>query len=647
MSAFPHLFEPIQLGPRRAPNRVMRLATVTNLAEQSQVGDRLIANYRDVARGGAGTLVTEALRVHPSDRGRYTAILMYRPEVVAGLRRLADAIHAEGALIIAQLNHGGRQHFGRRLPTLWAPSAIACPRSGGVPHAMTAAEVEEVIEGFVLAATHAREGGLDGVEIHGAQGHLVGQFVSPFSNQRTDDWGGSFEKRLRFPREILRRVRARVGRDFVVGYRLGVEEFSPGGLTFEDSKRVARALADDGLTDYLSLSQGNFNSLEMHLPDRHFPPVPFLDLHAGIKAAVGALPVITCSRIKTPAEAEAIVAAGKADMIGLCRALVADPEWAAKARSGRADDIRLCIACNHCWALVTDAEPIACTINVTLGREVELGSPAPAPRPRHVVVVGGGPAGLEAARIAAGRGHRVTLLEQSDQLGGKTRLAEEVPHHEEVALVRPFLVREIERLGVTVRTGVEATADVVAAEAPDAVIVATGATPIAPELPGDDSVPVSSSGGVIVAGMLPGDNLVIVDEDAYHWAAAVIDAAKEQGKTVWVVTRFFEVLRELPMVSRIVMLRGLDEHRVVLRPNAFVDRIEGGGVVLRHYLSGREEHVPKVAAVVWVGPQHANDELREGLAARGITDVRVVGDAYMPRRLTDAIREGHLAGRAV
>ncbi|MBI2216741.1 MAG: FAD-dependent oxidoreductase [Candidatus Rokubacteria bacterium] len=646
-SAFPRLFEPIQLGPRRAPNRVMRLATVTNLAEQNQVGDRLITHYRDVARGGAGTIVTEALRVHPSDRGRYAAILMYRPEVVPGLRRLADTVHAEGALLVAQLNHGGRQHFGRRLPTLWAPSAIACPRSGGVPHAMTAAEIEEVIAGFVLAAEHAREGGLDGVEVHGAQGHLVGQFVSPFSNQRTDAWGGSLENRLRFPREILCRIRARVGRDFTVGYRLGVEEFSPGGLTLEDSKQVACALAEDGLVDYLSLSQGNFNSLEMHLPDRHFPAVPFLDLHAGIKAAVGALPVVTCSRIKTPVEAEEILAAGKADMIGLCRALVADPEWPVKARTGRAAAIRLCIACNHCWALVTDGEPIACAINATLGRELELGPPAPAPRPKHVVVVGGGPAGLEAARIAAGRGHRVTVLEQSDQLGGKTRLAEEIPHHEEVALVRHFLISEVERLGVTVRTNVEATAELVAAEAPDAVILAAGATPLGPELPGDDSVPVSSSGGVVVAGMLPGDNLVIVDEDAYHWAAAVIDTATQQGKTVWIVTRFFEVLRELPMVSRIVMLRGLDEHRVVLRPNAFVDRIEGGGVVIRHYLSGREERVPKVAAVVWVGPQKANDELREALETRGISDVRVIGDAYMPRRLTDAIREGYLAGRAV
>jgi len=644
---FPRLFEPIQLGPRCAPNRIMRLATVTNLAEQNQVGDRMFAHYREVARGGAGTLVTEALRVHWSDGRRPSALLMYEPAVVPGLRRLADAVHAEGALLIAQLNHGGRQHFSRRLPTLWAPSAIACPRSGGVPHEMTPAEIEEMIDGFARSATHAQEGGLDGVEIHGAQGHLIGQFVSPYSNGRTDDWGGSLDNRLRFPREIICRVRERVGRDFVVGYRLGVEEFTPGGISIEDSQEVAGALVAGGLVDYLSLSQGIFNTLEMHLPDRHFPAAPFLALHAQIKAAVGAFPVVTCSRIRTPAEAEEILAGGKADVVGLCRALVADPEWPAKARVGQADRIRLCIACNHCWALVTDGEAIACTVNAAAGREHELGPLAPAGQARRVIVVGGGPAGLEAARVAAARGHDVTVLEQSDQVGGKVRIAEELPHHEDVGLIRRFLAGEVERLGVRVRTDTEATPALVAAERPDAVVIAAGATPVAVDIPGDGSVPVSSSGGVVVAGMLPGESIVIVDEDAYHWAAAVIETAAQQGKTVWVVTRFFEVLKELPMVSRIVTLRSLDQQGVILRPNACVDRLDRGDVVLRNYLSGREERIPKVAAVIWVGPQQANDALAAELRGRGIPDVRVIGDAYAPRRMTDAIREGHFTGRAL
>ncbi|MBI4629761.1 MAG: FAD-dependent oxidoreductase [Candidatus Rokubacteria bacterium] len=646
-TAFPRLLAPIQLGPKRAPNRVMRLATVANLGERGGVGDRMLAHYAAAARGGAGAIVTEALRVHASDRGRDGAVVLYERHAIPGFRRLAEAVHGEGALLIAQLHHGGRQHFSRRVPTLWAPSPIACPRSGGVPHEMTPAEIEDVIRGFVASALHAREAGLDGVEIHGAQGHLIGQFVSPFSNQRTDEWGGSFENRLRFPRRIIQAVRDRAGRDVIVGYRLGVEEFTPGGVTLEDSQRVARELAREGLIDYLSLSQGNFNTLETHLPDRHFPLMTYLDLHAAIKAAAGALPVVACTRVQTPAQAEAILAAGKADMVGLCRALIADPDWVAKARSGRGEDIRLCIACNHCWGVIVEGEPIACTVNPLAGREHELGPLVPARAPRRIIVAGGGPAGLEAARVAAERGHHVTVFEQTERLGGKVRIAEEVPHHEEMGHAIQFLIRQVERLGVTVRTGAEATADLIAAERPDAVVVATGATPLAPEVPGDDSVPVSTSAGVVLAGLMPGDNIVIMDEDAFSWAAAVIETAAQQGKKVTVVTRFFEALKELPAVSRIATLRALDQQGVALRPNTFVDRMDNGDVVLKHYYSGREERIPKVAALIWVGPQKANDELAAELRARGITDVHIVGDALAPRRLTNAIAEGHRAGRAV
>jgi 2,4-dienoyl-CoA reductase (NADPH2) len=288
--------------------------------------------------------------------------------------------------------------------------------------------------------------------------------------------------------------------------------------------------------DYLSLSQGNFNTLETHLPDRHYPPLTYLDLHAQIKAEAGKLPVVACTRVQTPAQAEDIVRDGKADIVGLCRALIADPEWPVKALGGRADEIRLCIGCNHCWGLVVEGEGIGCTVNATAGREHELGPLTPAVTPRRVVVAGGGPAGLEAARVAAERGHRVTVLEQYDRLGGKVRLAEEVPHHEEVGNVLKFLIPEVQRLGVTVRTSTEATADLIVAGHPDAVIVATGATPIAPEVPGDGSVPVSTSAGVVLAGMLPGETIVVMDEDAYYWAAAVIETAAQQGKTVWVVT---------------------------------------------------------------------------------------------------------------
>jgi NADPH-dependent 2,4-dienoyl-CoA reductase/sulfur reductase-like enzyme len=512
---------------------------------------------------------------------------------------------------------------------------------------MTRAEIADVIDGFVRAAAHLREAGFDGIEVHGAQGHLIQEFVSPFSNRRRDEWGGSFENRLRLPREILRRVREAAGDDLIVGYRMGVEEFVPGGLTLEDSIEVARRLVADGLVDYLSLSQGNFASIEQHLPDRHFAPSPFVERHARIKAAVGGVPIVTCGRLETPARAEAILAAGQADLIGLCRPLVVDPEWARKALEGRADEIRLCIACNHCWARVTSGRRIACVVNPTAGRELTWGTLATVERARHVVVVGGGPAGLEAARVAAARGHRVTVLERGDAVGGKVRLAADVPNHGELARVVDFLTRSLARLDVTIRTGVDATVETIRAERPDAVVVATGAVPVAPEVAGDDSVPVSSSAGAPVVGMLPGEHVVVMDEDGYYWAAAVLETVLPQKKKVTLATRFFEPLRELPAVSRITMLRTLAEHEVGIRPHTEVVRIEDGAVVLRDCLSGREDRLAGAAAVIWVGPQEAQDALAGALREAGVTDVHVVGDAFAPRRLANAIEEGHRAGRAV
>ena len=644
---FPRLFEAIRIGSRTAKNRVMRLATVTNLAESSRIGERMIVHYRTVAEGGAGTIVIEALRVHASDAARPTFVTLFDPAVVPGLRRLADAVHAEDALLIAQLYHGGRQHLGRMVPTMWAPSAIACPYSGGVPHQMTTAEVHDVVAGFVRSALHARDGGVDGVEVHGAQGHLIQQFVSPFSNQRRDAYGGSFENRLRFPREIIAGIREQVGRDLIVGYRMGTDEFTPGGLTIDDSARIAGELAADGLVDYLSLSQGNFNSIDRHLPDRHSPPATFVEQNVHIKAAAGGLPVVTSGRIETPEQAETIIASGKADLVGLCRPLIVDPDWPRKALEGRPEDIRYCISCNQCWGWVTDGRTIGCVCNARAGREIELGPLHAAPVARRVVVAGGGPSGLEAARVAAERGHRVTILEQSDALGGKVRLTEHVPHDEEMRRVIDYLIGQVEKLGVKVRLETEATPATVAAEQPDAVIVATGAIPVAPDVPGDGSVAVSTSSGALLVGMLPGDHVVVMDEDGYYWAAAVIETVAGQGKKVTVVTRFFEILRELPAVSRISALRALDEQGVAARPHTYVDRIEQGAVVLKDCYTGREETIPGAAAVIWVGPQEAQGSLAETLRASGIDNVRVVGDAFAPRRLANAIEDGHRAGRAI
>ena len=650
--AFPHLFAPIQIGRHEAKNRIMRVATTANLADRNRVGPRLLEFYRTLAKGGVGTIVTEALRAQANDPFGPGALVVFDRAGIDGLRRLSDVCHAEGALLIGQLNMGGRQHLASRVvPFMIAPSAIACPRSGGVPHALSTREVREVIETYIMCAVHCIEGGMDGVEIHGAQGHLIQQFVSPFSNHRTDDYGGSPENRLRFPREILEGVRRRVGTRPIVGYRMGVEEFTDGGLGIEETVEIARLLCAEGLVDYLSLAQGNFNSIETHLPDRHWPILAFRALHARFKAVANGVPVIASTRIQGPEQAEAVLAAGEADMIGMCRALLVDPEWPVKARSGRADDIRRCIACNQCWGWISAGEPIACATNPMTGREY-LWPKLERDRAefsRRVTVVGGGPAGLEAARVAAVRGHHVTLLEKSSQLGGRIKTVHEVRHHEEMRHLTDFLVPQVAKAGVDIRLDTAATTDSLLADAPDHVIIATGAIAYAPELPGDGSVPMMTADGPVPLDDRPGRHVVIVDEDGYYWTSAVAESVIAQGRIPVIATRVFEVCREIPMVSRIAFLRELDTAGGTAKPNSYVARASNGSVVFRNYLTKREEVLEDVAAVVWVGPTTPSTDLAEELRAAGFAQnqIHVVGDAFAPRRLANALVEAHTVARGI
>jgi 2,4-dienoyl-CoA reductase-like NADH-dependent reductase (Old Yellow Enzyme family)/pyruvate/2-oxoglutarate dehydrogenase complex dihydrolipoamide dehydrogenase (E3) component len=648
--AYPHLFAPIRLGKHEAKNRVMRVATTSNLAERNRVGDRLLEFYRTLAKGGVGTIVTEALRVSAQEAYGAGALVVHDRASIEGLRKLSDACHAEGALLIGQLNQGGRQHLSSRvIPHTVAPSAVACPRSGGVPHALSTREVREMVETFIMCAVHCIEAGMDGVEIHGAQGHLIQQFVSPFSNRRTDEYGGSFEKRLQFPREIIEGVRRRLGRSAIVGYRLGVEEFTEGGLTIEQTLEVAKHLTADGNLDYISLSQGNFNSIETHLPDRHWPILAYRSLQARFKEVVPDVPIVASTRIQGPEQAESVLAAGEADMIGMCRALLVDPEWPNKARRGRTDDIRRCIACNQCWGWISGGEPIACATNPVAGREYQWKKLVPAESPRHVVVVGGGPAGLEAARVAALRGHRVTLLEADAELGGRLKHVHQVPHHEEMRNLFNFLIPQVEKAGVTVKTDTRGTVDSILAEKPDEVILATGATPTAPDISGDGSVPVLTGDDSVVLAGRDGRNVVMMDEDGYYWSAAMAESLAASGKRVTIAARFFEVFREIPMVSRIATLREMDKQGAEMKPNMFPSRVSNGGVVLTHYLTGREEVIEDVAAIVWVGAAVANGSLADELRDAGVEKSRIktVGDAYSPRRLPQALTEAHAAARAI
>jgi len=641
---FPRLFSPISLGRIEAKNRVMRVATTCNLAVGSRVSDRQLAFYQAIARGGTGSIVTENMRITSVGAAPNVLVASDR-DAIPGFQKLAQVMHAEGALLIGQINHGGRQHLTRRVPPhLVAPSALACPRSGGVPHELSADEISGLVEGFVRSAVNCIEAGFDGVEIHCAQGHLMQQFLSPFSNLREDAYGGSFDNRLRFVREVVDGIRRELGAGTLLGMRLATQEFSDGGLEVKDSLAIARAFSRPGGIDYVSLSQGNFNSIDTHLPDRHFPYSPYRESHAEFKRELPDQLVVANTRIQTPAQAEDLLMAGEADMVGLCRAMIVDPQWPEKARSGRQDEIRRCIACNQCWAWLADGEPMACSTNPEAGRELALGELKPTAAPKHVVIVGGGPAGLEAARISTARGHRVTLLERNSVLGGKVQNIARIKHYEETKHLIDFLIPQVEKSGATIRLNHDATPGSIAAEKPDVLILAHGANVTAPQVPGDGSVPVLGCEGLLPANLVAGANVIVVDEDGYYWSAAVAENAAEAGLRVTVVTRLFEPFREVPVVSRIATLRALDQQNAIVQPNCEIARVESGHVVIRHYLSKREWRVDDVAAILWTGiqrPSSLNLDAMKGFA------VHAIGDAVSPRRFFNALTEAHLLARTI
>ncbi|MER2601754.1 MAG: NAD(P)-binding protein, partial [Candidatus Competibacter phosphatis] len=437
------LCAPLSLGGKTAPNRFVFAAHQTNFATHNRFTERHVAYYETRAAGGAGTIVLEGSVVHPSDWPYEYAIFGYEAAVVDGYRQIADALHRHGALALAHLTHGGMQgssHYSQ-LP-LWAPSPVSEVNSRELPQAMDADDIAAVIQGFRQAARYARDGGLDGVELNAGQDSLIRQFLSPLTNQRGDDYGGSLDNRLRFARQIIENVRDELGRDAIVGLRLAGDEYAPwAGIKPEDAAEIARCLTSDGLLDFISVTSGSIYTGHLTRPGLYQPPGFAVHLAAGIKAAV-ALPVFAQGSIVDPEMAAALLADGKADAVEMTRALIADPDLPHKWREGRAADIRPCLLANQDNIIGLVQNPrLSCANNPVAGyeHEAEFAPLKSARTPHRVLVVGGGPAGLETARVAALRGHDVTLYERESRLGGAIRLAAAAPGRERLALAVDWL----------------------------------------------------------------------------------------------------------------------------------------------------------------------------------------------------------------
>jgi mycofactocin system FadH/OYE family oxidoreductase 2 len=654
------LLSPFRLKHLELKNRVMMTAHVTNMAPLHLPTEQHVAYYRDRARGGIGLIVMGFPSVHPAGTNNVQEIAGHDPAIVPGLRAIADAVHEHGTPIIAQLGHAGRQgNSAYTMRPLMAPSPIPCPLNREMPKAMEAEDLDEVVEGHALTASHVQAAGLDGVEIHSAYGgYLLSSFLSPYMNEREDEYGGDLDGRMRLPLRVVHAVRDRVGPDYIVGMQINGDDFSPGGIELPEAQVIAQRLIATGALDYLVVKGSTYFVADQNVPDWQHERALWLPLAAGIKSAVGAFPVFAVGRINDPAEANAVIERGQADMVAMTRQHIADPETVRKLVEGRAEDVRGCISCNQgCLDMLPKGRHITCIHNPAAGYEAELGigTLRQATAPKRVVVVGGGPAGMKVAETAARRGHEVRLLERRDQLGGQVRLATAVPGREEVGEVVRYLETQVRKLGVDVRCGVTATADDEALGDAETVVVATGSQPVRrligvrsyqlEGVPGLELPHVLDSWDLLEGGAEPGQSVVVVDDGEGSWKALSIAAhLARTGHEVQIVTPLPFVAAALGPYSIGPYMRTVFSLGIVTHPFAIVQAVTETTVELLR--EDRPATLDGVDSVVLCGWHEPVSDLYFDLRARGV-DVTRAGDAVAARTILHAVHEGERIARAI
>ena len=653
-SALRSLFTPIQVGRLTLKNRIYSSGHAEAMAEGGRPGERLARYHAAKARGGCAlTIFGGSSSVHPSSpAAAWKQIANHDDSIIPAYRALADAVHTHDCLVFTQLTHMGRraQADGEEANVLVAPSQIPERVHREVPHEVEAEQIVEIVRAFGQAARRCRVGGLDGIELSMAHNHLIDQFWSPLFNQRLDDYGGSLDNRLRFGFEVLREIRRTVGRDFVVGARISGDEFTRGGLTAGDMAEIARRLAASGMLDFLSIIGGGAHTYELQaaaVPNMSYATGVFVPLAAAIKQAAPGIPILHASRIVDPAHADRLVAARQIDVVGMTRALIADPDLPRKALEGRFDDIRTCVGANEgCIDRIYQGKPVTCVQNPATGREAELGEVRAAATPKKVVVVGGGVAGLEAARMAAVRGHRVVLFEKASELGGQVLLAARAPERSEYAGIVRFLAAQVRKLAVDVRLAVEATPSAVLAERPAAVVIATGSHPFVPPVPGSDGKHVVTDRDVLAGEAKVGTSVLVVDDVHTQEALSTAELLLSQGKRVEVISPLFYVGQDVGVTSIAPLYRRLFTAGVVLTPGTELRAVEGSSVIVANVYSGLERRIEGVDTVVLAAGSRSTDALYRALKGH-VAELYAVGDCVAPRGVHQALLDATRIARAI
>jgi 2,4-dienoyl-CoA reductase-like NADH-dependent reductase (Old Yellow Enzyme family)/thioredoxin reductase len=657
---FPHLFSPLQVGPMRVPNRICETTnTINSSMTPGLIDEHFIAHHAAKARGGTGWIGSETWLLNspfppgaPDEIGLSVGFAVHYspyqfPAFAEGMTKFCNEVHRYGAVAIVQLTH---------LSAVWAPSPVVVVGAQDyTPHVIGDAEIAFFHQTYEDAAAVAKDVGADGVEIHCAHETLGYSFLSPVTNQRTDRWGGGPRERVRFVVEALERVRKRVGNSLALGIRISGKEFRQGGYDNLEMREMAYYIGETGLLDFMSIDVGHCWGAPSYVPASYYDHGEFREFGKAARADLDRkIAILFTGRVNDPVVAEDLVKDGYCDLVGMVRAGIADADFANKAREGRLSQIRRCISCTRCIDEASEPRTYpykpTCSINPVIGHEVEWNEKfRPAEKPKRVVVVGGGLAGCEAARVAAMRGHKVTLFERGKRLGGQLLIAAKAPGRDDFEDQVYFEENEMERLGVDVRLGATAELDAIKALSPDTVVIATGSTPRLPTgIPGIDLPHVVQGWDVMQGKASTGKRVAVISQEDYYETPCVAEFLADQGKQVEVFHKSVHLGFEIARYSVGMVLGRMESFGVTIHPNLVLKAVQSNAFELVSSFgvrSYRQEGFDSVVLVYGSVPQH---HLYDQLQAEGsIPQVYVAGSAWLPRHMAEATQHGASIGLAI
>ncbi|TAK30407.1 MAG: FAD-dependent oxidoreductase [Chloroflexota bacterium] len=668
---FKYLFSPLKIGPVTVPNRLLSTSHHTMMIDPRStdtgtgpgfMGERYAHYLGDKAKGGTGLVYAGQTAVHPTTEWEcFNVMKSYDEKAIPGMQLVTDMIHKNGAVTFMQLFHTGAYHaipIGGIWPReLFSVSGLSTLAGCEIAKVMEQEDIDELVEYYGRSAANGKAGGFDGIEVHSSHGYLPQQFLSPLTNHRTDKYGGSLDNRMRFLLEVLERCRKELGSGTALGVRLCGDEMVPGGLTAADFREVAQKLEASGLIDFINVSLSNafFNLVPCIAP--MYLPGGYGTYAASNIREVVKLPVFTIGRITDPVQAEQILAEGHADIVGMTRAIIADPELGNKAREGRLDEIRNCTGCvQYCLGHQIMGVTTGCTQNPTANREKYwgIGTIQPATKKKKVLIAGGGPAGMEAAWVAAARGHQVTLYEKTDELGGQVKLSRKLAGREDSDNWARWRIQQMKRYpNIKVVLNQELTPSLVEQEKPDAVLIATGSAPSVNRpsevwgptaMPGWDQDNVVTPEDILSGRVDAGNKVIVMDYVGTIKALAMADTLALQGKKVeFVCLHLFPAARHEPINQTFARARAAG-NGVTFSPTSHISKVSGRSVTIAEHYSGKERTEENVDTVVVAFHGVPNDDLYFALKGK-VPELHRIGDCLAARDTGEAIYEGHKVGR--